>query len=66
MNNETGEHVEWGDYWARHLRRRAEEAGAEVYITDMRVRAAVPQIPVRRGVAQDKRSLTRFPLVSTS
>ena len=36
MNNETGEHVAWGDYWARHVRRRAQEAGAEVHVTDMR------------------------------
>ena len=36
MNNETGEHVAWGDYWADHVRRRAEEAGVEVHITDMR------------------------------
>ena len=36
MNNETGEHVAWGDYWARHVRRRAEEAGAAVHVTDMR------------------------------
>jgi hypothetical protein len=36
MNNETGERVEWGDYWASYVRRRAWEAGAEVHITDMR------------------------------
>jgi hypothetical protein len=36
MNNESGEHVEWGDYWAGHVRRRAEEAGVTVHTTDMR------------------------------
>ncbi|HUF64212.1 MAG TPA: hypothetical protein VMN36_19200 [Verrucomicrobiales bacterium] len=36
MNNETGERVEWGDYWAKYVRQRAEAAGVEVYITDMR------------------------------
>lgn len=36
MNNETGEHLEWGDYWARYLKSKANEAALEVYITDMR------------------------------
>ncbi len=36
MNNETGEQVEWGDFWADHVRSRAEEAGTVVEITDMR------------------------------
>lgn len=36
MNNETGEHVAWGDYWADHVHRRAAEAGRTVYVTDMR------------------------------
>ncbi len=36
MNNETGECVEWGDYWADHIHRRAAEAGRTVYVTDMR------------------------------
>jgi hypothetical protein len=36
MNNETGEHVEWGDYWAEHVHKRAAEAEVPVYVTDMR------------------------------
>jgi hypothetical protein len=36
MNNETGERVEWGDYWAKYVRRKAEAAGVEIYVTDMR------------------------------
>jgi hypothetical protein len=36
MNNETGERVEWGDYWAGYVRLQAREAGTEVFITDMR------------------------------
>ena len=36
MNNETGEHVAWGDYWADHVRQRAADAGVQVHITDMR------------------------------
>jgi hypothetical protein len=36
MNNETGERVEWGDYWAAYVRQRAEAAGVQVQITDMR------------------------------
>ncbi|CAN5464316.1 hypothetical protein BH23VER1_BH23VER1_08930 [soil metagenome] len=36
MNNETGERVEWGDYWAAYLRQRAEAEGVHVQMTDMR------------------------------
>jgi hypothetical protein len=36
MNNETGERVEWGDYWASYVRQRAAAAGVAVQITDMR------------------------------
>jgi hypothetical protein len=36
MNNETGERVEWGDYWAKYVRQRAEAAGVTVQVTDMR------------------------------
>jgi hypothetical protein len=36
MNNETGERVEWGDYWAHYVRQRAQEAGVTVHVTDMR------------------------------
>jgi hypothetical protein len=36
MNNETGERVEWGDYWARYVRKQAEAAGVKVHTTDMR------------------------------
>ncbi|MEX2401121.1 MAG: hypothetical protein WD423_10145, partial [Rhodothermales bacterium] len=36
MNNETGERVEWGDYWARLVHGRAAEAGVTAYVTDMR------------------------------
>lgn len=36
MNNETGEAVAWGDYWTRHVQKRAQEAGVTVHTTDMR------------------------------
>jgi hypothetical protein len=36
MNNESGERVEWGDYWAGYVRQRAAAAGVAVQITDMR------------------------------
>jgi hypothetical protein len=36
MNNETGEEVEWGDFWADYVRMKADEAGVKVEITDMR------------------------------
>ena len=36
MNNETGEPAEWGEYWAKHIRNRAGEAGREVFLADMR------------------------------
>ncbi|MEX2397477.1 MAG: putative collagen-binding domain-containing protein [Balneolales bacterium] len=36
INNETGEHLEWGDYWADYVRNQAEEMGVQVHVTDMR------------------------------
>jgi hypothetical protein len=36
MNNEIGEPPEWGEYWARYIRNRANEAGVEVFLADMR------------------------------
>jgi hypothetical protein len=36
MNNEIGEPAEWGEYWARFIRSRANEAGRDVFLTDMR------------------------------
>jgi hypothetical protein len=36
MNNETGEEVEWGDFWADFVQMKAEEAGVKVELTDMR------------------------------
>ena len=36
MNNETGEHPEWGVYWANYIREVAESQGREVYLADMR------------------------------
>ncbi len=38
MNNEVGEPPEWGQYWAKFIRERAEKAGKKVYLTDMRRR----------------------------
>lgn len=35
MNNETKESNEWGEYWAEHILRRADEEGVEIFITDM-------------------------------
>jgi hypothetical protein len=36
VNNETGEPPPWGEYWVKHIRRRAAEAGRNIEITDMR------------------------------
>ena len=36
MNNETGEPVAWSDFWARHVRTRAAEAGKQVETAEMR------------------------------
>lgn len=36
MHNETGEKVEFGDYWADYVRQRADEEGVPVHTTDMR------------------------------
>ena len=36
MNNESGEHPEWGEYWARYIREKADQAGKEVFLADMR------------------------------
>jgi hypothetical protein len=35
MNNETSTPPIWGQYWMAYIRRRAAEAGVEVYVTDM-------------------------------
>lgn len=35
MDNETSTPPDWGEYWIEFIRRRASEAGAEVYLTDM-------------------------------
>jgi len=35
MNNETSTSPRWGRYWMEFIRKRAEEAGVEVYATDM-------------------------------
>lgn len=36
MNNETGEDVEWSDFWARYVRAKASEAGKRVETAEMR------------------------------
>ena len=36
MNNETGEPVEWSDFWVRHVRARAAAAGKTVATAEMR------------------------------
>ena len=35
IDNETSGAEEWSTYWAEHIRRRAGEAGVEVFITEM-------------------------------
>ncbi len=35
MDNETSGEAAWGEYWANHIKQRAAEAGAEVYVTEM-------------------------------
>ncbi len=36
MNNEIGEPAAWGEYWAKFIRRIANDAGKEVFLADMR------------------------------
>jgi hypothetical protein len=36
VNNESGERVEWSDYWAEHVKKQAEKAGVKASITEMR------------------------------
>lgn len=36
MNNEIGEHAEWGEYWAGFIREIANDAGKKVFLADMR------------------------------
>jgi hypothetical protein len=36
INNEIGEDPEWGRYWARFIRQRADREGVKVYLADMR------------------------------
>ena len=36
IQNESGEELAFGDYWADYIHRRAREAGRTVYVTDMR------------------------------
>ncbi len=44
INNESGEMIEWSDYWAGYVHEAAKKAGVKVHITEMRrnedVRAA--------------------------
>ena len=35
MDNETSGRPEWGEYWAKHIKARAREAGVEVFVTEM-------------------------------
>lgn len=35
MNNETNTPAPWGQYWIERIRQRAQEAGVDVYVTDM-------------------------------
>jgi len=35
IDNETNARPEWGRYWARYIRKKAEEAGQRIYITEM-------------------------------
>jgi hypothetical protein len=36
MNNETGEPAQWSAYWAKYIRNKANKAGREVFLADMR------------------------------
>lgn len=36
INNESGEPVEWSDYWAVYLREKAAEAEVTIHVTEMR------------------------------
>ncbi len=35
MNNETSTSTKWGQFWMGYIRRKAAEAGVDVYVTDM-------------------------------
>jgi hypothetical protein len=36
INNESGEHIEWSDYWADYINNISEETGVKVHVTEMR------------------------------
>lgn len=36
IQNETGEELTFGDYWADYIHQKAQDAGRKVYVTDMR------------------------------
>jgi hypothetical protein len=36
INNESGEQIEWSDYWADHIRKKAANSRVAVHITEMR------------------------------
>ncbi len=36
INNETGEPPEWGEYWVKYIRARADEKNISIHVTDMR------------------------------
>jgi hypothetical protein len=36
INNESGERIEWSDYWAGYLHEAAKKAGVKAHVTEMR------------------------------
>ena len=36
INNESGERIEWSNYWANYLHEAAKKAGVIIYVTEMR------------------------------
>jgi hypothetical protein len=59
MNNETGEHPQWGQYWARFVRQKANEKGKEVYLADMRYNTNL-QADDHRQLLHDRKNFDFF------
>jgi hypothetical protein len=48
INNESGELIEWSDYWADYVHETAKKAGVKVHITEMRRNEDVRAVDHRR------------------
>jgi hypothetical protein len=57
IQNESGEELAFGDYWADHVHRQAEKAGRAVFVTDMRS-TANPRAAAQRHLMDNPQRYT--------